>query len=631
MNNQDTLSMIFGDSDFVVLESGIRVMNEYINNMEGDMKEKYKRIVMIKELAKKKLKTTILDEVNISALLKEIAEIINKRSVINRPNAAEVPIKSFKNLMMDDCVGVDYELARDNYIYNNSVIYVDSIRDLKEVTNSIFRSLKINEESSQGSNSEMGILSNAVEKAKVFKNHFELVKYFIMNNAEYKNKFQKNAEGMEISTLDCLQGTNTDMIILGILVLNEEGTIQMQDNTKVIDLDISECDWGKGYFTNGCIVLCQGNFKNDVLKAKAIVHPPPAFNNATFEDKFDNDFFGAITKGFKSIKEEKKQNLENQNHHSSNLGNNNCTVNSRPEETFLMQFLNKDLSQSKYFFPKTFESSIQINLDTLKQSGYNASIMERVSQSSFQMLSEEFFIVISNPDLSNPHVLTAIDKIITGYNQNSESLPFMIILTGSFTSDTSFDSFKNYNQVFESLANIIAKNTNIVKNSYIVVIPGPEDFSISSAFPRPPLIASVVNILKKKVPNLIAATNPCRLSIFGKEVVIFRDNLNKKLARNSIVKCEDIEKNKDFYIHTILAQGHLAPFDLGVTPQIWHLNLAMTMLPLPDILILADVVEDFYMTNKISTVVNPGNFSKDFSFNIIFPLKNLVEPCKITI
>ncbi len=207
----------------------------------------------------------------------------------------------------------------------------------------------------------------------------------------------------------------------------------------------------------------------------------------------------------------------------------------------------------------------------------------------------------------------------------------MIVFIGNFVPESSYNSFKCYSNIFESLANVIVKSSHIAKNSYIVFIPGPEDFSLFSGFPKHPIIDTVINPLKKKLPNIINATNPCRLSVFGKEFVFFRENLNKKLSRNSVVKCRDISKNKEYYVHTVLAQGSLAPVDLTVSPLIWHHAQAMTILPLPQYLVLADVVEDFYMTNNTTTVVNPGNFTKDFSFCVIFPLKNLVEPCKINI
>ena len=74
--------------------------------------------------------------------------------------------------------------------------------------------------------------------------------------------------------------------------------------------------------------------------------------------------------------------------------------------------------------------------------------------------------------------------------------------------------------------------------------------------------------------------------------MIFRDDLNKKLSRNSI-KTTEIVNQIDAYVHTILSQGNLTPVPLSIVPRIWHLGQCMTMLPLPDILILGDVVEDF--------------------------------------
>jgi hypothetical protein len=56
----------------------------------------------------------------------------------------------------------------------------------------------------------------------------------------------------------------------------------------------------------------------------------------------------------------------------------------------------------------------------------------------------------------------------------------------------------------------------------------------------------------------------------------------------------------------------------------------MIILPLPDILILGDVVTDFSMEMENDMiVVNPGNFTKDFSFSLIYPLKMISNGCKI--
>jgi hypothetical protein len=78
----------------------------------------------------------------------------------------------------------------------------------------------------------------------------------------------------------------------------------------------------------------------------------------------------------------------------------------------------------------------------------------------------------------------------------------------------------------------------------------------------------------------------------------------------------------------------LSPFGFNITQRIWHLSDCMIMIPLPEILVIGDVVEGFIKivngeNDKKIMVVNPGNFSKDFSFMQVFPLKMESLMCKI--
>lgn len=638
---EEAINSLFADTEFILLESGLRLLNEYLMNLNLEDKERDKRAVMIKILAKKKVTSTILDDIAMSALIKEINEFYNKKQKPVIPVSNQV--RSFKNLVYEENVVPETDLLKNNYIYSSSIIYVDSIKDIKNISNNVYRQFKINEENT---NHVHHIFSGAIDKPKIFENHYNMVRHFLIQNPKFKTKFQENSDGIEISTLDCLLGYTEKICVLGVLTLNEEGVLQLQDPTRIVKIDVKECEWGKGYFTQGCVVLAQGYYNNEIFKVKLILHPTYNWLNLTFKEKFENDFFGAITKAFKS-----KEIIENPHniHNTKNSQQNSLQISNlvqsntsnKPEENFLLNFLNKDLSQSKYLFPKKLENMIHNNLDYFSKGNYNSSTAEKIFSSTNDYLTEEFFIVISNPDLTNQNVLNAIEKIISGYNNSSSSLiPFMIIFIGNFVPENSFNSFKSYGTIFENLANIIIKNSNLAKNSYIVFIPGPDEFSLFSGFPKHPIIETVINPLKKKLPNIINATNPCRFSVFGKELVVFRDNLNKKLSRNAVNRAKDITENKDNYINTVLSQGSLSPVDLNVTSQIWHLSQSMGILPVPDILILADLVEDFNMLNsgknqnencKKTIVVNPGNFTKDYSFDIIFPLKGSVEPCKISL
>lgn len=600
-------------SDYVLLDSTLIILNEYIKQLRLDPKEKIKRIIMIKELAKKKLKTTVIDDITISALIKETNDFYNQKK-----KQEKTINKSFKDLIYEEQVGKDQEIIKHNYIFNTSIIYVDAFKDLQEIyhNNAILKNLKIGDCFNSAS-IHNHIFSNAIDKSKLFWNHFNLMKYFVLQNSNFKTKFQTNKEGIEITTLDSLLGNSEEVFVLGMLLINEERRIQLQDLFKIINLDITETEFGKGYFTEGCIVLVQGYYKDDVLSAKYIMHPPVANNNYSFTEKYENDFFGAITKCFRK-----------ENEHITPITINNNL--NRPEENFLLNFLNRDISTCKKLLPKNLENHINVNLENLNNCNYNSKTSEGIFLQTKEYLEEEFFIVISNPDLTNHNILAAIEKIINGYT-DSNSIPFMIVFIGNFVPENSFSSFRAYASCFDNLANIINKNSFILKGSYVVVIPGPDEFSLFSGFPKHPIIETVMGPFKKKVPNTIAASNPCRFSIFGKEIVFFRDNLNKKFARNSIIKSNDLNNNQDNFIHTILTQGNLAPFDLTITPRIWHLDYSISLLPPPDILVLADVIDDFSVDFEETTVINPGNFTKNYSFYIVCPLKNTAELSKVNL
>ena len=608
---------------FVLLDSGNILLEEYLNNIDETVNDKYKRLIAIKKLAEKNLNTKILDDLSLPALIREVNLIfpIQKNKVKQNKN-------SFKDILYEEDGPDDQKFILNNYIYNSSIIYVDSIQNFPNACETILKVSKIHE-------TNKTIFSHAIEKPKIFLNRYRLVKNFLFQNNNFKTKFQKNSDGLEINNLDNLQGIPDEVCVLGMLILNEEGKIQLQDERKVINLNVDETEWGKGYFTPGCIILAQGVYKNQIFKARAILHPMAVENNMTFREMYESDYFGAITKAFKSKQSKDSESSKFQEKNLNNINfENNKFVNLKPEENFLMNFLQKDLTEAKYILPKNSESYIQANYENLKKTTLNTNnLVDRIFNATTECLSEEFMLVISNADLTNDNVLLGIDKIIQGYNtinnQNSV-VPFMIVFLGNFVPENSYNSFKSFTSCLENLTNIIAKNPFIAKNSYIVLIPGPDDFSLFSGFPKFPLNETFINILKKKIPNVIAATNPCRFSIFGKEFVFYRDNINKNLSRNSIVKC-DQENNRDYYIHTIMCQGYLSPVDLNVSSRFWHLGHTLSIIPQPDFLILADIVMDFVTNFNKTMILNPGSFVKDFTFYIIYPSRNVVEPCRVNL
>ena len=93
---------------------------------------------------------------------------------------------------------------------------------------------------------------------------------------------------------------------------------------------------------------------------------------------------------------------------------------------------------------------------------------------------------------------------------------------------------------------------------------------------------------------------------------------------------------------TILRQSYLLPLPQMVQPVVWsHAMDTLNLTPEPDFLILADECKDYYypiplteesvddQKQKVCHVMNPGNFSFDQSFAIVFPHTETVQPSNI--
>lgn len=59
------------------------------------------------------------------------------------------------------------------------------------------------------------------------------------------------------------------------------------------------------------------------------------------------------------------------------------------------------------------------------------------------------------------------------------------------------------------------------------------------------------------------------------------------------------------FVKTILSQGYLVPVPLSVCPVYWSEGAALTVYPLPDVLVIADQRSPFNITHKECVVFNP--------------------------
>ena len=629
--------------DFILLDSAIIELIKYINSIPGNDKQKYMSLYLLKELAIKNVNNQVLDENEVKKLIQEVNNKLNNINLNNNNNNNSNKIKSFDNIPLSNnnnyFFSYDTEIIKCKYIYHNCIIYLDAIKEY-------------NNKNNNNNKNNFSLFSSSKSKSKGFITHYNLLKYFLLENKNFKSKYEyKNNINNDnnnitlLSEIGSLQGTNSEeeVSVFGMLILNEQRKIQLEDTLNVIDLDLNNVNYfSENYFIPGNCVIVNGFYKKNILKVNKIYQPPFVFGPENFEEKYEKDFFGTITKAFKFGSDDKEITKINNNNFNSKK---KLNFNNFKEEQYLNNFLNNDLSINKILYPKLTDRPLKIkeNLNKIKESNFDNEILNNLFKNSYEILENEYFLIISNPDLTNINVLNAIEKIILSYNNNTNNNnnnikpPFMIIFMGNFIPSQSFSTFKNLDSIFDSFTNILLKNKKLCENTYFVFISGPNDLSLFNGFPKPPL--NIISKMKQKISNIINATNPCRFSLFGKDTVIFRDDLNKKISRNSIkdniiINNNNIDKQNDYYINTILSQGCLSPFGFNITQRIWHLSECMIMIPLPEILIIGDVVEGFVKivegeNQRKIMVLNPGNFTKDFSFMQVFPIKMMSHMCKI--
>ena len=626
---------------YVLLDTGIDTLKAYLLSLKGVQNQKIKYIYLLKEIADELQIGTILDKIQIDKL---IQEVINRQKKISgqdkkpKSNKKGARITSFDDVVTEQMNTFDDELLRYQYLYNNCIIYIDSISNYSKEYQ------------------KRNLFSDTDEKAIVFQNHFNLLKNLLSNKELNKEQFllskKRNKNEKAISELGSLQGTEENVVVFGMLIKTESGNYQLQDLVTRINIDISNVKkWGKGYYTPGCCIICWGFFKNNKLIVDEISHPDFIYNKMTFEEKYEKDYFGAITKAFKN----NKNNGEKKN---NNKAKGEKSIYNNPGIHFTIRnLLQHDIGNDKILYPKTIEIKGKIGkgVQIIKDSFFEKDKIFNIFMETKKVLKNQFFLVLSNVNLADNEVLKSIKILVNSYSKPNIALPFMIIFMGNFFKEQSFKNFKLFSSSFEQLEKILTENKKLVDNTYFVFVPGPDDLSLFNGFPKYPFIPSLIEKMREKIPNIINATNPCRFTIFGKEIVICRDDLNKKLSRNSINDTEEGNNNavgdnnqSDLFVETVLRQGNLSPLPLNISPRIWHLANKMLILPLPDILILGDITEKFrkyYEYNKNNQsqnnnnnneikdkynleendegkilVINPGDFSKDTLFASINPL-----------
>lgn len=84
------------------------------------------------------------------------------------------------------------------------------------------------------------------------------------------------------------------------------------------------------------------------------------------------------------------------------------------------------------------------------------------------------------------------------------------------------------------------------------------------------------------------------------------------------------------FARTLICQGTLAPVHPITLPIYWDYDSALSLYPLPDLVVIGDPSHGFQVTQQECTIMNVGSFPKSkFSFKVYIPATRIIEDSQI--
>ncbi|XP_011550188.3 DNA polymerase epsilon subunit 2 [Plutella xylostella] len=245
-----------------------------------------------------------------------------------------------------------------------------------------------------------------------------------------------------------------------------------------------------------------------------------------------------------------------------------------------------------------------------------------------QQNEDGMIIFLSDVWFDNLKVMSNLKTLFTGYN---EFPPIAIVFMGEFLScPYGFEHSTQLKSSLTSLGELIHQFTNLRESCKFIFVPGRSDPSAPNILPRQAIPNSITEPIRNKLGDtVIFTTNPCRIQYCTQEIVVIRQDLVTKMCRNSIHFPEtgDIP---DHLTKTLLSQCTLSPLSLGIQPVFWKHAEALSLYPMPDLVVVADHFQPYTRSYQNCQVVNPGSFPRtEYSFKVYVPASKTVEDSQI--
>ncbi|SPO25719.1 related to DNA polymerase epsilon subunit B [Ustilago trichophora] len=399
------------------------------------------------------------------------------------------------------------------------------------------------------------------------------------------------------STKNLLGRQGHRFLLFGMLSTSSDGRYELEDADGTVGLDLQNAIPGEGIFTEGSLILVEGEYTvEERIRVFAIGHPPSETRAQARSIHAHTDFLGA------------------------------------PQ-------------------PPTVASASSAASRAAATAQWRGAISVK-DEAAFQVHeanhSDLCFVIFSDLHLDHQKTMSAFATVLQGY-VDADFIPFALVLCGNFASQqySSADMVDKYKAGFATLAETLSAFPSVVRTSHIILVPGPSDPFNTSLVPRPPLPQLLVQSLLSKLAPLHAtihlASNPCRISYFSQQIVIYRDDTMTRFLRNTVrIKDETHEQEKEerekeerdlkkFLVSTVLDQAHLVPLAQRIRPVLWDHDHSLSLYPMPTALVLADAYDRYELTYEGCHVANPGSFrsGNTFAWTTYYPATRRTEPSEL--
>ena len=139
-------------------------------------------------------------------------------------------------------------------------------------------------------------------------------------------------------------------------------------------------------------------------------------------------------------------------------------------------------------------------------------------------MEDQHIVMLSDVWLDVPAVVERLAGLLNSYNQQpTEALPAVILLMGSFFSreyGRGSEDDQIVTECFDRLGNLLASFERVVAATRVVMVPDRQDPRATAVVPRGPIPDEFTGGLREAVPGIEMASNPTRIRLYSREVVV---------------------------------------------------------------------------------------------------------------